>query len=80
MNGTSRSATSISASITVLPVVTIVSGEMFSAMRFARAPGVGARCRLASWAVTRLLISSGYGEYGFDVRSPASTCTTGTRW
>lgn len=64
--------------MTVLPVTTTLPGSTCSRSKFALLTGVGARCSTASLVASCRLISSGYGEYRFPVRSPASRWTTGT--
>ena len=59
--GASRATTSRSASMTVLPVVTMAAAGTPEAIRFSREVDVGARCRLASCVVKRRLTSSGKG-------------------
>ncbi|MNL68933.1 hypothetical protein D3C87_1937290 [compost metagenome] len=54
-------AVSSSASMTVLPVRKMPSGEIPSLRRFSTAVEVGAKWRRVSWLATRRFISSGKG-------------------
>ena len=67
------------ASMTVLPVTEIVSGNTPSFRRFSRETAVGAKWSAAIRVVSTRLASSGQGACKFQVRRPASTWPNGMR-
>src|SRR5699024_1520505 len=72
----SQPATSSKASITVLPVTKMSSGQIPSDSKFFEVDSVGAKCREATLLMMLRFTSSGNGENLSPVRKPASRCTT----